>query len=181
MQANRTAIVSGVGASNKLDLLGGASSAESKVSTSARQEEFQTQAVPTSPLMGKPPEMTVAKQVDVPTKSVRQPVSDPEAGATKSTQGYLQVPFKKGEVTGLITVSKDAIEYSDRLLLSASNTSVFTHLSDGLAQDPDARWRLADHQEHQHGSHEREGLDEEDDEGGRRRFPDKKQQDGQGA
>jgi len=71
--------------------------------------------------------------------------------------GYLQVPFNKGEASGVITVSKAAADQPQMLLLSPSNAQTSSVLSDSLAQLQDPRWQLSD----QHGQERGQGQQRE--------------------
>ena len=114
-------------------------------------QQEASQALPALPLpmLGKSSYFKHPTRLSVPAKATPEPNSAPEVSTARGAANYLQVPFSKGDAVGLITVSKARAERSEPLLLSPSSASIFTHLSDNLAQAPDPCWRLTDQQGHE--------------------------------
>ncbi|WP_123583881.1 hypothetical protein [Pseudomonas brassicacearum] len=151
--------------------------AEAGADVSVKQDSPQPLPAQPLPLMDKHVGVQLAKKPPMPAKAAPLPMLKPEANIDKGASNYLQVPFSKGDVAGLITISKAGAERPDQLLLNPSSASIFSHLSDNLAQAPDPRWRLTDQQgrEHSHG-HNQGRPDEEAEEGTHQAFQDKRQQ-----
>lgn len=113
-------------------------------------------------------------------KPTSEPKSAPEDSTAQGGRSYLQVPFGKGSAVSLITVSKAGGERPEQLLLNPDSASVFSYLSDHMAQVPDPRWRMAHQQGHEN-SHERALADEDVEEESRQAPRDRSEQGGQQA
>jgi hypothetical protein len=151
--------------------------ADADANASVKQEILQPLLLQPLPLLEKALYMQPATKPAAPVQAVPESILKPEACIDKRPQSYLQVPFNKGDVAGLITVSKAGAERPDQLLLSPSSASVFSHLSDSLAQTSAPRWHLTDQQGHEH-SHSQGRLDEELEEDDPQAFRDKRKQEG---
>lgn len=90
------------------------------------------------------------------------PTGKPELPAEKAAQPYLQVPFSKGDCTGVVTVNKAPADMPPQLLLSPSNAQVSGHLRDGLELAPQTLWQL--NEQHEQAQDERRQHDAGDDE-----------------
>lgn len=125
-----------------------------------RQESPQALPAQPLPLFEKSLYLNHVTRSAMPAKATPESPPVPDVSITRGGRHYLQVPFSKGDAVGLITVSKAGAERPEQLLLNPGSASVFSCLSDSLAQVPDPRWRLADQQAHED-PHERERPDEE--------------------
>ena len=81
------------------------------------------------------------------------PTGKPEVPAEKAAQPYLQVPFSKGDITGVVTIHKAPADMPQQLLLSPSNAQVSGHLRDGLELAPQTIWQLNEQHEQAHDEH----------------------------
>ena len=81
------------------------------------------------------------------------PTGKPEMSAEKAAQPYLQVPFSKGDITGVVTIQKAPADMPQQLLLSPSNAQVSGHLRDGLELAPQTIWQLNEQHEQAHDEH----------------------------
>lgn len=145
-----------------------------------KQEAAQAMPAQPLPLLEKSLYLHRVTHLAVAARPTSEPKSVPEASTAREGSSYLQVPFSKGNAVSLITVSKAGGEGPEQLLLNPDSSSVFSHLSDHLAQVPDPRWRLADQQGHGN-SHERALPDEEVEEESRQTLRDRSEQGGQQA
>lgn len=78
------------------------------------------------------------------------PTGKAEVPAEKAAQPYLQVPFSKGDSTGVVTINKAPADMPAQLLLSPSNAQVSGHLRDGLELAPQTVWQLNEQHEQAH-------------------------------
>ncbi|MBN3968451.1 hypothetical protein IMW75_24665 [Pseudomonas gregormendelii] len=78
------------------------------------------------------------------------PTRKAEVPAEKAAQPYLQVPFSKGDSTGVVTINKAPADMPAQLLLSPSNAQVSGHLRDGLELAPQTVWQLNEQHEQAH-------------------------------
>lgn len=147
---------------------------------SVKQEIPQALPAQPLPLPDKVSHSHHATKSAAPAKATPEPKPVPEASIAKEGKNYLQVPFSKGDAVGLITISKAGAERPDQLLLNPSSASVFSHLSDNLAQAPDPRWRLTDQQGYeQRQGHGQGRAEEEAEEESRQALRDRREQGGQ--
>ena len=134
--------------------------AEVGVDVSARQNDSLLLA--TIPLPDRSSHNPLPAKRTAPAQATPGSRLSPEVASGTSERHYLQVPFGRGNASGLITVSKANSEGPEQLLLSPSNTSVFNYLSDNLAHVANPRWRLADQQGHEQGHGHGRGNEQAD-------------------
>lgn len=133
------------------DLTAASVAAEADADVSTRPDSAFPQAAAPLSLLDRSSREPLPTKPPTPAQAAPGSMLSPEAGSGKGERHYLQVPFSKGDASGLITVSKTAGEGPQQLLLSPSSASVSNYLSDNLAQISSPRWRLADQQGHEQG------------------------------
>jgi hypothetical protein len=69
----------------------------------------------------------------------------------KGNEGYLKIPFSKGEAVGQVIINKPSAEVPQQLQLSTNNVDVSSLLRDSVQQLHEPRWRLVDSQNEQSG------------------------------
>jgi hypothetical protein len=103
--------------------------------------------------------LTAKQSAFVPTP---RPMLKPRMGDGNKAHNYLQVPFNRGDASGLITIDKGGSERPEHLFLSSNSASVFSYLSDNLGQITNPRWHLADQQRHEQHHGQEHGFDDDD-------------------
>ncbi|WMI97559.1 hypothetical protein RBU55_18510 [Pseudomonas chlororaphis subsp. aurantiaca] len=154
------------------DLASGADVTQVDIPETASIDTLQSVPAQPLPVSDKTPRAVVAPPPAGQPQVVADPQAKPEVRFDGGPQQYLQVPFSKGEATGLITVTKAGAEHSQQLLLSPNNSGVANHLSDSLAHLNAPLWRLADQQHReQRGSRYPDDQDDTAEEGTQQALP----------